>query len=320
VTLGNPDRPVGGLAVPVPPGVDLRPVGREDFGEVMSLVRELHARDAGAGDVGQRALFEALVNDVDATPFLAVTNGEAAGLIVHRLRRRLNHATFEGWISELIVRQQDRGRSIGRSLLAAVLAEWRLRGGHQVEIELRREEVAATGLVEAAGFVDHGLFFELTPVRTREIQPAAGVVVRPVADDDADFDATTRLLAELGRPAPSDEKLPALRRTYVLHVARDDTASMLAELDGTPVGFVSLEFRHRLGASAPEAWIPDLIVTEPARGRDIGAALLDAAFTEAQSRGASAVKLESGAQRRVAHQLYRAAGMVDVGSFLTLQR
>ena len=80
----------------------------------------------------------------------------------------------------------------------------------------------------------------------------------------------TRLLAELGRPAPSEEQLPALRRTYAQHVGRHDTGSMLALLDGTPVGFISLEFRHPFFTTAPQAWIPDLIVTESARGRDIG--------------------------------------------------
>ena len=95
---------------------------------------------------------------------------------------------------------------------------------------------------------------------------------------------------------------------------------MVADLDGVPVGFISLEFRNRIGAERPEAWIPDLIVTEAARGRDIGAALLDAAFGEAERRGASAVKLESGSHREVAHALYHAAGMADVGSFLTLTR
>jgi ribosomal protein S18 acetylase RimI-like enzyme len=310
VTLGNPDRPIGGLAVTPPEGVELRPLGRDDLDALATIGLE------PGFDV-----VEALVNDVDATPFLAVMSGEEpAGLIDFRFRRRLNHATFEGWIGEVAVREAHRGRGIGRALLAAVLAEWRLRGGHQVEIELRREEAAAIGLVEAAGFVNQGLYFELAPVRTREIQPTEGVVIRSIAAADEDFAAVTALLAELGRPAPSDEKLPALQRTYDLHVRRDNTGSMLAELNGTPVGFVSLEFRDRVGAKGPEAWIPDLIVTEAARGRDIGATLLDAAFAEAEARGASAVKLESGSQRLVAHQLYRAAGMVDVGSFLTLSR
>ncbi len=309
MSLGNPDRAVGGLAVPPPDGVELRPLGRDDLDALAAL-----------GLAAEPDAVEALVNDVDAAPFLALSGGAAAGVIDFRFRRRLNHATFEGWVGDLRVTEAQRGRGIGRALLAASTAEWRLRGGHQVEIELRREQVAAFGLVEASGFVNQGLYFELAPVRTREIRPTEGAVIRSIAAADDDFSAVTVLLAELGRPAPSDEKLPALRRTYDLHVGRADTASMLAELDGTPVGFISLEFRDRLGASRSEGWIPDLVVTEAARGRDIGAALLDAAFAEAQERGASAVKLESGSHRLVAHQLYRAAGMNDVGSFLTLAR
>ena len=117
MTLGNPDRPVGGLAVPTPAGIELRPLGRDDFTDALRLARELYGLDADADVEPHRAPYESLVNDVDATPFLALAEGEAVGLIVHRLRRRLNHATFEGWISDLVVREPFRGRGIGSALL-----------------------------------------------------------------------------------------------------------------------------------------------------------------------------------------------------------
>ena len=318
--LGNPDRPVGGLAVPRPDGVDLRPLGRDDFTDALALARELYALDTDADIEPFRAAYDSLVGDVDATPFLALAEGNPAGLIVHRFRRRLNHATFEGWVSDLFVRERFRGRGIGRMLLDAAIAEWRLRGGHQVELEVSYDRTAARRLYEAAGFVDQGKYFEIGPVRTRDIAPDAGVEIRTIVDTDEDFDAATRLLAELGRPAPSEEKLPALRRTYAQHVARADTGSMLALLDRSPVGFVSLEFRQPFFTIHPQAWVPDLIVTDAARGRDIGAALLDAALAEAQRREAYSVALESGHHRAVAHRLYAAAGMADVGSFFTLSR
>jgi ribosomal protein S18 acetylase RimI-like enzyme len=318
-TLGNPDRPVGGIAVEPPEGVELRPLGRDDFAAALALARELYRLPAGDPEP-HRARFEALVNDPDAAPFLAIADGEPGGFIGFRFRRRLNHATFEGWVSDLFVRDRFRGRGIGRALLAAAIAEWRLRGGHQVMLEVGSDRVAARGLYEAAGFVNQGKYFEIAPVATRSIEPAAGVEIRSIVDDDADFEATTRLLAELGRPAPSDERLPALRRTYAQHVASPDTGSLLGSLDGRPVGFISLEFRHPFFTTAPQAWIPDLVVTESARGRDIGAALLDAAFAEAIRRGAYAAALESGHHRQVAHRLYTAAGMADVGSFYTLAR
>lgn len=320
MTLGNPDRPVGGLAVPRPEGVDLQPLGRGDFTDALALARELYGLDAEADSEAHRPAYDALVGDVDATPFLALAEGTPAGLIVHRFRRRLNHATFEGWVSDLYVREGFRGRGIGRMLLGAAIAEWRLRGGHQVELEVAYDRTAARNLYAAMGFVDQGKYFEVGPIRTRDIVREPGVEIRRIDDSDDDFEATTRLLAELGRPAPSDEKLPALRRTYAQHAGRTDTGSMLAMLDGAPVGFVSLEFRQPFFTLHPQAWIPDLIVTEAARGRDIGAALLDAAFVEARARGAYSAALESGSHRTIAHRLYAAAGMADVGSFLTLAR
>jgi ribosomal protein S18 acetylase RimI-like enzyme len=319
MNLGNPDRPVGGLSVPRPPGVEIRPLAREDFAAAMSLVRELYGLpDAEAEPF--RGRFDEYVNDVDAAPFLALADGEPAGLVGFRFRRRLNHATFEGWVSDLVVRDADRGRGIGRALLAATLAEWRLRGGHQATLEVAYDRTVARALYEAAGFVNQGKYFEIAPVTPRGVRPGPSVEIRAIRDDDDDFEATTRLLAELGRPAPVEERLPALRRTYASHVARDDTGSMLALLDGSAVGFVSLEFREPFFTTRPQAWIPDLIVTQAARGRDIGAALLDAAFVEAQRRGAYAAALESGDHRTVAHRLYTAAGMGDVGSFYTLAR
>ncbi len=319
MNLGNPDRPVGGLSVPRPEGVEIRPLGRDDFAGALALVRELYGLPDG-DPAPFRAHFEALVNDVDAAPFLAITDGAPAGLINFRFRRRLNHATFEGWISDLVVAHRARGRGIGRALVASVIAEWRLRGSHRIQLEVGYDRTAARELYGALGFVEQGKYFEIGPVRTRGIEATAGVEVRPIADDDADFQAVTRLLAELGRPAPTDEKLPALRRTYAQHVARSDTGSLLALLDGQPVGFVSLELRQPFYTAAPQVWIPDLVVTEPARGRQIGALLLDRAFAEATVRGAYGAALESGRQREVAHRLYTAAGMVDAGVFAWLDR
>ena len=319
MNLGNPDRPVGGLSVPRPEGVEIRPLGRDDFADALGLVRELYGLPDSPPEP-HRAGYDALVNDVDAAPFLALSGGEPAGLVIFRFRRRLNHATFEGWISDLMVRERFRGRGIGRALTAAVVAEWRLRGSHRIQLEVAHDRTPARALYAAMGFVEQGRYFEIGPVRTRGIEPASGVLIRPIVDDDADFEAVTRLLAELGRPAPVDGRLPALHRTYRQHVGRSDTGTLLATLDGLPVGAVSLEFRQPFFTLAPQAWIPDLVVSESARGRGIGAALLDGAFADAVRRGAYAAALESGHQRTVAHRLYEAAGMSDVGTFAWLDR
>ena len=319
MNLGNPDRPVGGLAVPRPDGVELRPLGREDLEVALALARELYAlHDAEVEP--HRAAFDALVNDVDAAPFLATADGTPAGLIVLRFRRRLNHATFEGWISDLVVREAFRGRGIGRLLVGAAIAEWRLRGSHRLTLEVGDDRVAARALYERMGFREQGRHFEMGPIRVRGVETPAGVQIRAIEDDEADAEAVTRLLAELVRPTPTEERVPALHRTYGQHVRRPDTASMLALLAGDPVAFVSLELRQPFFTRAPQAWIGDLVVTERARGRGIGAALLDAAMAEGRARGAYAIAVESGEARAAAHALYIEAGMSAVGTFHSLER
>jgi ribosomal protein S18 acetylase RimI-like enzyme len=81
-----------------------------------------------------------------------------------------------------------------------------------------------------------------------------------------------------------------------------------AELDGTPVG---LSWVKMEGASASlyQVW-----VASEARGRGVGAALLDAAITWARARGAQALHLGVTAGDGAAARLYRRTGFVDVGA------
>ena len=133
-----------------------------------------------------------------------------------------------------------------------------------------------------------------------------------------DFAPCARLLAELGRPAPTPDTEAAMRDLYERHIARKDTASLVAETDGKIIGFLSLVFREQLNRTRPQAWIPDLIVTEGSRGLGAGRALLERAFALAKERGCWSVTLESGYQRTAAHQLYKSAGMKDEGFYFLL--
>ncbi|MFN2484027.1 MAG: GNAT family N-acetyltransferase [Candidatus Limnocylindria bacterium] len=315
--LDNPDRAVGGLSVRLPDGVELRPLSRDDFDDALAMISELYLLPAG--DVGaQRERFDAQINSVDNVSFLAAADGEVAAIVVFSFRRRLNWATWEGWVSDLYVRPAARRRGIGRALMRACVEEWRLRQGHRLTLETGYENVAARSLYESLGMTDAGKMFQRRPVTAIHATRPSGLEIRPIGPTD--FEAVTRLLAELGRPAPSDDALDALRRTYNDHLRRSDTGSTIAVLDGTPVAFLSLEFRRPFAMPAEQAWIPDLIVAEGARGRGVGAALLDAAFGSCEARGAYGVVLESGHHRLAAHRLYARCGMMDVGSFYVLDR
>ncbi len=124
-----------------------------------------------------------------------------------------------------------------------------------------------------------------------------------------DFAHVSALLTELGRPPVTEAAMQAARAVYGRHLAREGTASL--------VGFLSLEVREHLNYTRPQAWIPDLIVTEAARGQGAGRALLGRAFEIARGRGCDRVRLESGYARTVAHQVYLAAGMSNDGYYFT---
>ncbi len=320
MNLDFPERPVGGLSVRRPQGVELRPLARADFDVAFQMMRELYAlpRATDADRERNRERYEALIGDVDAVPFLAIADDEPAGIVIFRFRRRLNFATYQGWISDLYVRAAARGRGIGRLLVRACIEESRLRGARALTLETGYDNVAARGLYAALGFREAGTHFQQRPPRVRGIRPPDGVTLRPMAAED--FEAVTRLLAELGRPAPEPERMAAVERTFTEHLRRGSTASLVATREDRIVGVCTLELREPFFILAPQAWIAELVVTEPARGGGIGAALLDAALAEAAHRGAYAAVLESGSQRAVAHSLYATAGFEDVGSFFVLDR
>jgi GNAT superfamily N-acetyltransferase len=144
----------------------------------------------------------------------------------------------------------------------------------------------------------------------------AAVKVRPVTAED--FRAVCGLLAELGRPTVSDTTSDACRSAFAADL-EDDGADHLLAVDerGTPVGFLSLHYRRRLNHPTLEAWVPDLIVNERARGLGVGRALLAEAERRARERGCHRLALESGYGRTRAHGVYLAAGMTDGGKFFT---
>ena len=141
------------------------------------------------------------------------------------------------------------------------------------------------------------------------------ILIRPA--ELGDFERVTTLLAELGRPPVTPQTVEAVRALYERHVGRTDTASLVAERGGELLGFMSLEIRDHLNHVRPQGWIPDLIVTESARGLGAARLLLTRGFDLARERGCDRVRLESGYARTVAHQVYLALGMSNDGYYFT---
>jgi GNAT superfamily N-acetyltransferase len=129
-----------------------------------------------------------------------------------------------------------------------------------------------------------------------------------------DFEAVTRLLEELGRPVVGAAEAADARAVYDEQVVDPNSHHVVAEADdGEVVAFCSIHFRARLNWPTPEAWVPDLFVSESVRRQGIGRAMLEEVQRRARERGCHSIALESGYRRAEAHHMYRQFGMRDSG-------
>jgi GNAT superfamily N-acetyltransferase len=142
------------------------------------------------------------------------------------------------------------------------------------------------------------------------------VEVREARADD--WPRVSDLLAELGRPDVREEPDELAHRDAFEHyLARDDTLALVAEDDGQLVGFVDVEFRQRLNFGTPQAWVPDLVVAQAARGRGVGRALLEAVERRARDAGCWGLSLESASWRADTHAFYERVGWRETGKSFT---
>lgn len=127
-----------------------------------------------------------------------------------------------------------------------------------------------------------------------------------------DFEAVAALLEELGRPkalGTPDEQ--TLRSRFEEWLGAPDRFVFVAEEDRAVIGMVDMALIGRPNFVQPHAWVPDLIVTDGARSRGVGAALLARAEEVARSLGAFSLALESAHWRARAHDFYLRQGMTD---------
>ena len=110
------------------------------------------------------------------------------------------------------------------------------------------------------------------------------------------------LLGELGYPVP-----PELARG---RLGRPGERVLLAELDGEPVGLLSLAVLHHVTHARPLARVVAMVVRARARRGGVGRALMERAETLARAAGCEGVELTSAnsPEREAAHRFYEALG------------
>jgi len=136
--------------------------------------------------------------------------------------------------------------------------------------------------------------------------------------EERDFEIVATLLGELGRTPISDETRSSFRFEYLRQLHDPSCALLVAESDGIVVGFCVVHLRRRLNRATPEAWIPDLIVTEGAHGSGAGGALMTRAIEIARDWNCHRMCLESSHPRTRAHEFYKSGGMTEAGYYYTL--
>jgi GNAT superfamily N-acetyltransferase len=132
---------------------------------------------------------------------------------------------------------------------------------------------------------------------------AATVTVRHATLADAE--ALAPLLGALGYPA--EPAVVAIRLDALLGSARD--AVLVAEGEGGALlGVLALHWGTLLHLATPIARIGSLVVAEAARGRGVGALLIQEAAAVAKAEGCAALELTTNMRRHAAHAFYAARG------------
>jgi GNAT superfamily N-acetyltransferase len=139
----------------------VRPVAAADFRAVCGLLADL-GRPAVTSRTEPvcRTSFEADLEDPGADHLLALDDDDTpVGFCSLHYRRRLNHATEEAWIPDLIVADRVRGTGIGRALLAEAERRAHERGCHLLTLESGHARTRAHAVYLAAGMADSGKQF-----------------------------------------------------------------------------------------------------------------------------------------------------------------
>ncbi len=111
----------------------------------------------------------------------------------------------------------------------------------------------------------------------------------------------------LGSARPSDNAMLAGVERLMEGVEAEFLLASPDE-DSPPSGVAQLRFRFSVWEAAPDCWLEDLFVRQHARGRGVGAALVEMTIARAQERGARRVELDTNEDNAAAIALYERHG------------
>ena len=132
----------------------------------------------------------------------------------------------------------------------------------------------------------------------------------------ADWPAVAGLLVELGRGvAAGTAGDPTHQLQFAGHIRRIDNVTLVATDTREVLGAIDMEYHQRLGDHRPQARVNDLIVTDRARGRGVGRALLTRGEELARRRGCFRMALVTAAWREDTISFYERQGWQNYGEW-----
>jgi GNAT superfamily N-acetyltransferase len=138
----------------------IRAARRDDYEEVTRLLEELGRPLVTAGsELDCRAVYEAQVFDPDSHHIVAEGSSGIVAFASLHFRKRLNHATDEAWVPDLIVAERARRQGVGRALLDEIEQKARERGCHRIELESGYKRAEAHHMYRQFGMRDDGKSF-----------------------------------------------------------------------------------------------------------------------------------------------------------------
>ena len=139
----------------------VRAARRDDFEDVTRLLEALgRPRTLGEpGEADRRAVYEEQIVDPDTHHIVAEDAAGVVGFCSLHFRTRLNWASFEAWIPDLIVAEDARRTGIGRALLEEAERRARERGCHALLLESAYHRAEAHHLYRTFRMRDSGKSF-----------------------------------------------------------------------------------------------------------------------------------------------------------------
>lgn len=129
-------------------------------------------------------------------------------------------------------------------------------------------------------------------------------------DEPIIVDLIGELANTLGEPSPIT---PEYARAYLSYPG---SGVLLAEDDDQVVGLLSYSVRPNLYHAAGSCLIEELVVSDSARGRGVGGALIPELLRRLASAGCAEVSVTTMPDNEGAKRFYRSHGLVDEAVFL----